>query len=117
MVMAPTISAITALGECPASARDEGGLRAGVVGRLGAATPRMLPLPNGTSPGLQGRLFHRVAANGCHQRTATGQDAQHRAQAVPRSTAAMRLKSSPGGHQALTVGREHLALALGPPGC
>jgi hypothetical protein len=40
--------------------RDEGGLRAGVVGRLGAATPRMLPLPKGTSPGCSLVFFSIV---------------------------------------------------------
>src|SRR3990167_10522869 len=54
MVMAPTISAITALGGIP---RVSSGMNdvcePALLAASGAATPRMLPWPNGTSPGFR----------------------------------------------------------------
>ena len=60
MIMAPTISAITALDGMPKRQHgDERGLRRGVVGRLRrAATPSTAPLPN--SPGFLEIFFSSV---------------------------------------------------------
>ena len=52
MVIAPTISAITALGGMPSvSSGMKEVCEPALLADSGAATPRMLPLPNGTSPG------------------------------------------------------------------
>ena len=61
MVIAPTISAITALGGMP---KVNIGMKEVCAPALfadsGPATPRMLPLPNGTSPGRPRDFFSTV---------------------------------------------------------
>ena len=61
MVMAPTISAITALGGMPRVSSGMNDVCApALLADSGAATPRMLPLPNGTSPGCSLVFFSIV---------------------------------------------------------
>ena len=61
MVIAPTISAITALGGMP---RVSSGMKEvwapALLADSGAATPRILPLPKGTSPARRRVFFSRV---------------------------------------------------------
>src|SRR5512133_2902470 len=61
MVMAPTISAITALGGMPnvSSGMNEV-CEAALLAASGAATPRILPFPKGTSPGCSLVFFSTV---------------------------------------------------------
>src|SRR3569832_1834501 len=52
IVIAPTISAITALGGMPSVSSGMNDVcEPALLADSGDATPRMLPLPNGTSPG------------------------------------------------------------------
>jgi len=61
MVMAPTISAITALGGMPSvSSGMKEVCEPALLADSGPATPRMLPWPNGTSPGLIFDFFSMV---------------------------------------------------------
>src|SRR6218665_2813755 len=60
MVIAPTISAITALGGIPSVSSGMKEVCApALLAASGAATPRMLPWPNGTSPGCN-RVFFSI---------------------------------------------------------
>jgi len=61
IVMAPTISAITALGGMPSvSSGMKEVCEPALLAASGEATPRMLPWPNGTSPGLSLVFFSTV---------------------------------------------------------
>ena len=61
IVMAPTISAITALGGMPSVSMGMNEVCAPALFALsGPATPRMLPLPNGTSSGRPRLFFSSV---------------------------------------------------------
>ena len=61
MVMAPTISAITALGGMPSvSSGMKEVCEPALLADSGDATPRMLPLPKGTSPGCRRVFFSTV---------------------------------------------------------
>ena len=61
MVMAPTISAITALGGMPRVSRGMNEVcEPALLADSGAATPRMLPWPKGTSPGCNLVFFSMV---------------------------------------------------------
>src|SRR4249920_15092 len=61
IVIAPTISAITALGGMPSVSIGMNEVWAPALLALsGPATPRMLPWPKGTSPGLAGHFFSTV---------------------------------------------------------
>ena len=61
MVIAPTISAITALGGMPSVSSGMNEVcEAALLAASGPATPRMLPVPNGTSPGRALTFFSIV---------------------------------------------------------
>ncbi|MNL17720.1 hypothetical protein D3C87_1388290 [compost metagenome] len=61
MVIAPTISAITALGGMPSVSSGMNEVCApALLADSGPATPRMLPLPKGTSPCLSLMRFSMV---------------------------------------------------------
>ena len=61
IVIAPTISAITAFGGMPSVSIGMKEVCApALLAASGPATPRMLPLPNGTSPGLSLIFFSIV---------------------------------------------------------
>ncbi|MCY1376309.1 hypothetical protein D9M69_637890 [compost metagenome] len=61
MVISPTISAITALGGMPkVSSGMKEVCEPALLAASGAATPRILPWPKGTSPGLSLVFFSMV---------------------------------------------------------
>ncbi len=105
MVMAPTISAITALGGMPSvnSGMKEVCAPA-LLADSGAATPRMLPLPNSISPGLLLIFFSSAyEANEASRAPPPGRMPRAEPRKVPRSTAGiMSLKSCLVGHKPCT---------------
>ena len=114
IVIAPTISAITALGGMPSVSSGMNEVCApALLADSGPATPRMAPLPNGTSPGRAASLLlERVGRERRQQRAAAGQDAEHRAErgAAQHRGPGMRLKSSLVGNRPFTLLGEDLAV-------
>ena len=102
MVIAPTISAITAFGRDPQGEQgDERGLRPGVVRRLGPG--HALDGPSAEAARVAGELLlQRVGGERPEHRPVPGEDAQHRAQQRPSDDGTRRLaelRTDPGSNR------------------